>query len=352
MGLGGYPTVTLAAAREVALAAARMRRTGADPLFAKRQAAAEALAKMAAEETALGNTFTAVAEAYIASHKQGWKNAKHADQWTASLEAYAYPKIGTTAVSAITVDDIMGILNPIWATKTETASRVRGRIESILGYATVMKLRTGSNPARWKDNLDHLLPARSKVARVEHFAALPWQLVPLAMSNLARSNGMSDLCLRFIVLTAARSGEGRGARWEEINIADKVWAVPGERMKMGEAHSVPLSPAALAVLKSTLPPGLAWPKAGLIFPGGRKGAQLSDVAVSRALDSAAGEGFTVHGMRSSFRDWAAEKTDFPREICEAALAHAVGGVEGAYLRTKHFDKRRALMEAWAGYVAP
>jgi integrase len=342
MGLGPASLISLAAARDAAIDARRQLRQGIDPIEQRRAAKAQAAA-----EAAPVKTFESVADEYIAAHKAGWKNEKHGKQWRATLEAYAFPLFGQNPVDGITVDDVLEALRPIWEAKPETASRLRGRIENVLDYAKTRGWRAGENPARWKGHLDHLLPARAKIARVVHHAALPWAELPAVMCKLADAGGTSALCLGFTILTAARSGEARGARWNEIDLAAKVWAIPPERMKAGQEHRVPLSDAALAILKAVAP--LKSAPDGLVFPGGRKGKPLSDVAVSKAL-AAVAEGATVHGMRSSFRDWAAENTSYPREVAEAALAHTNRDkVEAAYRRSDLFDQRARLMMQWAAY---
>ncbi len=248
--------------------------------------------------------------------------------------------------------DVLAILEPIWTKLPETASRVRGRIENVLDYATARRLRTGENPARWKGHLDHLLAARAKVAKVQHHAAVPWQDLPAIMAKLGESKGVAAACLRFLALTAARSGEARGAQWADIDMAAKTWTIPGERMKAGREHRVPLSESVLSILRAAYPPeATEKPVSGFVFPGAKTNPVLSDVAVAKALATAGGGSFTVHGMRSTFRDWAAESTAFPREVCEAALAHSNRDrVEAAYLRGDHFEKRRRLMEIWAAYA--
>jgi integrase len=342
MGLGPDSLVSLATARDAAIDARRLLRQGIDPIEAKRAAKAEAAA-----ETAPTKTFEAVADEYIAAHKAGWRNEKHGKQWRATLEAYVFPLFGQNPVAGITVDNVLDCLTPIWETKAETASRVRGRVEAVLDYAKTRGWRGGENPARWKGHLDHLLPARAKIARVVHHAALQWAELPAVMGKLATAGGTSALCLRFIILTAARSGEARGARWNEVDLPGKVWAVPPARMKAGQEHRVPLSDAALAILQAVAP--LKSAADGLVFPGGRKKKPLSDVAVSKALGAVA-EGFTVHGMRSTFRDWCAERTNYPREVAEAALAHANRDkVEAAYRRSDLFEQRARLMGEWAKY---
>ncbi len=342
MGLGPDSLVSLATARDAAIDARRLLRNGIDPIEAKHVAKAQAAA-----EAVPAKTFESAADDYIFAHKAGWKNEKHGKQWRATLEAYAYPFFGQNPVAGITVDDVLNCLTPIWEAKPETASRVRGRIENTLDYAKTRGWRTGENPARWKGHLDHLLPARAKIARVVHHAALPWADLPTVMGNLENSVGTSALCLKFTILTAARSGEARGARWNEVDLGGKVWTVPASRMKAAQEHRVPLSDAALAILKVVEP--LKNAPDGLVFPGGRRDKPLSDVAVSKAL-AAVADGFTVHGMRSTFRDWAAERTNFPREVAEAALAHTNRDkVEAAYRRSDLFEQRARLMREWAKF---
>jgi integrase len=342
MGLGPDRLVSLADARDAAIDARRLLRKHIDPIEHRRDQA-----KARATEAASAKTFEAVADEYIAAHKAGWKNEKHGKQWRATLEAYAFPLFGQDPVSRVSVDDVLECLQPIWEAKPETASRVRGRIENVLDYAKTRGWRLGENPARWKGHLDHLLPARAKIARVVHHAALPWANLPAVMASLSNAAGTSALCLRFTVLTAARSGEARGARWNEIDLVAKVWMVPPDRMKAAQEHRVPLSDAALAILKTVAP--LKSDDDGLVFPGGKKGKPLSDVAVSKSLAAVASD-VTVHGMRSTFRDWAAESTNYPREVAEAALAHTNRDkVEAAYRRSDLFDQRERLMRDWARY---
>ncbi len=342
MGLGPDSLVRLTDARDAAIDARRLLRHGIDPIEHKRAAAA---AKAAEAEPA--KTFDDVAALLIASKKAGWKNEKHAGQWKATLDTYAAPVFGKNPVDRITVDEVLECLTPIWEGKPETASRVRGRIENVLDYAKTRGWRKGENPARWKGHLDHLLPSRASIARVVHHAALPWADLPEAIGKLAQAGGTSALCLRFTVLTAARSGEARAVRWNEIDMKAKVWTVPAEKMKAKVEHRVPLSDAALDVLKIVLP--LKSADDGLVFQGGRKGQPLSDVAVSKAL-AAVAAGVTVHGMRSAFRDWAAERTAYAREVAEAALAHTNRDrVEAAYRRSDLFDLRARLMRDWAAF---
>jgi integrase len=330
--------VSLATARDTAIDCRRMLRQGIDPIEARRAAKAQAAA-----EVAPAKTFESAADDYIAAHKAGWKNEKHGKQWRATLEAYVFPLFGQNPVAGITVDDVLDCLTPIWEAKPETASRVRGRIENTLDYAKTRGWRSGENPARWKGHLDHLLPARAKIARVVHHAALPWADLPAVMAKLAVAGGTSALCLRFTILTAARSGEARAARWNEIDLAAKVWTIPAKKMKAKVEHRVPLSDTALAILNPLKP--LQTAPDGLVFPGGRKASPLSDVAVSKALAAVAAN-VTVHGMRSTFRDWCAESTSYPREVAEAALAHTNRDkVEAAYRRSDFFDQRARLMQS-------
>ena len=343
LGLGPAGDYTLAEAREAARQCRRQLREGIDPLEARRAAkdAAQASREM---------TFKAVAEAYIAAHKDTWRNAKHREQWPSTLETYVYPRFGQKPVNAVTVHDVLGVLRPIWHEKPETASRVRGRIETVLDSATAQHLRAGENPARWRGHLEHLLPKREKLAKVEHHAAAPWAELPTLYRKLTESKGMAALCLRFLILTAARSGEARGATWGEIDMKAKTWTVPAERMKADREHRVPLSAPALAILQEMAQ--LGTDPARLVFPGQAKGKPLSDVALNKALATAGGGDFTVHGMRSTFRDWCAERaTGYPREVAEAALAHTnKDKVEAAYLRGDHFEQRRRLMDSWATHA--
>ena len=339
IGLGPERDVTLAEARDLALDYRRMLRNKIDPLKAKRATAAEAIGS--------GKTFRDAATEYVAKHKAGWKNAKHGDQWTATLKAYAFGVFGDKPVAHVQVDDIMKALQPIWITKSETASRVRGRIEAVLDYAKVRGWRAGENPARWKGHLDHLFPAKGKVAKVKHHAALPWPQMPAVMAQLRDATHVSARCLCFTILTAARAAEARSARWREIDLVSKVWTVPAERMKGGNEHRVPLADAAIEILQAMEP--LADEPDSLIFPGQSAGKPLSDVAVSKSLRAVAPD-VTVHGMRSTFRDWAAEKTAYPREVAEAALAHVnKDRVEAAYRRSDLFDLRAGLMRDWSKF---
>lgn len=337
MGLGPERLVGLADAREAANDAKKLARAGIDPL-AQRDAERASIAVKTVP------TFKAFATDYIDGQRDGWKNEKHAYQWGQSLETYAYPTIGHLPLDEVTVDHVLAILRPIWSTKSETASRVRNRIERVLGAAEAAGHRTGKNPAAWDGPLGHMLPPISRVQKVEHHRAVPYGELPALSAAIAGRQSEAAKALRFVLLTATRSGEVRGARLGEVDREAKIWVIPAERMKAGKEHRVPLSDQALALL----------PKGGpgdLLFPGARKGKPLSDMALIQIMRKLKGEGATVHGLRSSFRDWAAEKTDAPREVVEACLAHATGNaVELAYKRTDFFEKRRDLMRAWAGFV--
>ena len=344
MGLGSVELVSLAEAREAALAGRKLVFQGIDPIEHRNAAKDARLAHTAAY------TFRQVAERYVAAHEAGWRNAKHGAQWKATLEAYAHPVFGSRSVAAIDVGLVMRALEPIWREKPETASRVRGRIESVLDYATARGWRHGDNPARWRGHLENLLPARAKIAQVEHHPALPYSEVGAFLLTLRQADGVGARALEFAILTAARTGEVIGATWSEIDLEARTWTVPGKRMKAGQEHRVPLSDRAVEILTALLPfrtgPGAP------VFPGGRKGAGLSQMALTMTLRRLGHTDITVHGFRSSFRDWAAETTGYPREVAEAALAHTLRDkVEAAYRRGDLFEKRRRLMDDWAAYCS-
>jgi integrase len=340
MGLGAYPDVTLKEAREQADDARRLRRRGIDPINDRREAkVAEAIA------TAKQTTFATAAHGYIRSHGPGWRNAKHAGQWTSTLATYAFPLFGHLPVRSIDTELVLKALEPIWTAKPETASRVRGRIESVLDWAKARKMRDGENPAHWRGHLDKLLPKRSKVRKVEHHAALPFDALPEFIGRLNTQQGVAARALVFTILTAARTGETIGAKWDEIDLGAKVWTIPAGRMKAGKEHRVPLAPAAIAILAAERREN------DYLFPGSR-GAGLSNMSFLMLLRRMGCGDLTAHGFRSSFRDWAAERTNFAREVAEAALAHTLPDkVEAAYRRSDLFDKRRRLMEAWARFCA-
>jgi integrase len=340
MGLGSASLFTLAEAREKALEAKRLLASGIDPIEAKRARAAAS-----AVETARLVTFRECAESYVESMRAGWRNRKHAAQWETTLETYAFPTIGELPVAEIDTGLVEKVLRPIWTTKTETASRLRGRIESILDYARVSGHRSGENPARWKGHLDHILPAKGTVAKVEHHASLPYADMPAFWPRLQARDGLGARALELCVLTACRTGEVIGARWNEIDLDARLWTIPAGRMKAGVEHRVPLSEPAITLLRK-----LATIRRGdLVFAGQSAGRPLSNMtmlATLRRMKVAA----TPHGFRSTFRTWAAEKTSFPHEVAEAALAHTIESkVVAAYQRGDFFEKRRALMEAWANY---
>lgn len=340
MGLGATHTLSLAEARDAALLCRKQRLAGLDPIAARREARAKAQL-----EAAKAVTFQQCAESFIASHKAAWTNPKHAAQWGSTLATYAYPVLGKLSVAAVDTGLVLKVLEPIWATKAETASRLRQRIEAVLDWAAVRGYRTGENPARWKGHLDQSLPARAKVAKVHHHAALPYPEIGGFMEKLRQQPGMSALALEFAILTAARTGEVLGAQWEEIDQEGKVWTIPGERMKAGREHRVPLSDPAKAVLAR-----LPRDDGTFVFPGARAGKPLSGMALLMTLRRMGRDDLTAHGFRSTFRDWAAERTSFPPEVAEMALAHAIDGkVEAAYRRGDLFAKRQRIMEAWATY---
>lgn len=349
IGLGGYPTVTLAGARESARLARDKIRNGVDPV-AERLAARSALAAARAASI----TFEEAAKRCIAAKEAGWRNAKHAGQWTATLRTYAFPSIGGLQVSAVETAHVVGVLEPLWSAMPETASRLRGRIEAVLDWAKARGYRDGENPARWKGHLSVILPAAGKVKRVKHHPALDYRQIGDFLRALDNVEGVGAQALRFVILTAARSGEVRGARWSEIDWDAKVWTVPAGRMKGGREHRVPLSDEACALL-STIP---RLDGSEHIFPSSRRGA-LSDMtltAVIRRMNNAAGwvdpagEPITVHGFRSTFRDWAGEASGHSREVIEHAMAHKVADkAEAAYARGTLFNKRRRLMSDWARF---
>ena len=344
-GLGAFPTVSLAEAREAATAARRTLAGGADPLAARKAAQAE-------QEASRARTFALVAAQWLEAHADGYRNAKHRAQVRTTLETLAFPTLGGMPVSAITTGDVLAALRPVWQRTPETASRLRGRIEAVLSYAKALRWREGPNPAAWRDNLDHLLPAAGKVAQPQHHAALPWQDMSGFWEALAGQRGVGAAALRWTILTAARSGETRGAAWGEIDLAGAVWTVPAERMKAGREHRVPLSDAALAVLRDTAPLREHAGPDALIFPGARVGRPLSDMSLTAVLRRMGRGELTAHGFRSTFRDWCGEATAFPREVAEAALAHALRDkVEAAYRRGDALDKRRRLMDEWAAFCA-
>lgn len=348
MGLGSLSVVTLAEAREKAQAARRLKSRGIDPI---EQKASQTAADRAEQAKSL--TFKEAAGAYIRSHKAGWRNEKHADQWENTLTAYAYPVMGSLPVDKIETAHVLKVIEPIWTVKTETASRVRGRIESVLDWAAARGHRSGVNPARWRGHLSNLLPARSKVQKVQHHPALSFAKAGDFMAKLRKQESSAAMALELLILTATRTNEVIGARWEEIDLKANVWTIPADRMKASKEHRVPLSAPAVTLLKrllkgrQTAPDGQPSP---WVFPG-VKGKHLSNGAILALLARMGREDITAHGFRSTFRDWAAEQTAFPRDVVEMALAHTITDkVEAAYRRGDLFKKREKLMDAWAGYV--
>ena len=339
MGLGSLDTYTLAEARDRARECRKLRDEGKDPIEERK--AARMQAKL---DAARSMTFRACAEAYIAAHKAGWRSPKSLTAWEGTLGAYVYPAFGDLPVQAIDTALVTKAIEPIWAEKPETAGRVRGRIEAILNWAAARDYRQGENPARWRGHLDKLLPKKSKVRRVEHHAALPYVEIGAFLTDLRQQKGVAARALEFTILSAARTAEAIGARWDEFDRAERLWTVPAERMKAGKEHRVPLSDAALAILED-----LQKSRRGdYVFPGDRVGRPISNMAMTMTLRRMKRTDLTVHGFRSSFRDWAAERTGFPAEVAEMALAHTVAdAVERAYRRGDLFQKRRQLMDAWA-----
>jgi integrase len=354
MGIGTLVDKPAPDAREAAADLAKLVRSGVDPIDQRNEVKER-------DKRKAGDTFKELATEYVEAHRAGWRNAKHADQWTNTLTTYAHPFIGSKLASEVNINDVLAILKPIWSTKTETASRVRSRIELVLSYAKARKLREGENPAAWRGNLDSLLPKPNKLKDVRHYPALPYTRMAEFMTALRGVDGDGARALEFAILTAARSGEVRGATWAEIDLEGKVWTVPAERMKAEREHRVPLSAAAIKLLSGRkVKPG------GLIFTGLRASkngpralSDMSLLAVIRRmneptpqwLDPKNGAQVVPHGFRSSFRDWAAEVTTFPNEMVEMALAHTVGNkVEAAYRRGDMFAKRMELMEAWSMHI--
>lgn len=358
MGLGPAHTVSLAQARAAARDARQLRIQGLDPIEERRKA--EADQKL---EQGSGVTFDDAVDAYIEANKAAWRNEKHVKQWKSTLTTYATPRIGKLPVGEVETRHVLAVLEPIWQSKTETASRVRGRIENVLDWATVYGHRAGDNPARWKGHLDKILPAKAKVAKVQHHAALPYPELPDFMKRLAKVQGVAARALEFAILTVARTSEVVGAVWSEIDLVKKVWTIPAERMKAERDHRVPLSAPAIAILEAMhvrwlevdarrwrgrgAPEQPAEPT-GPVFFGLRAGKGLSNMSLLKVLKGLKRSDLTTHGFRSTFSDWAHETTNYPGEMIEMALAHKVANkVEAAYRRGDMFAKRHALMNDWA-----
>lgn len=341
MGLGAYPLFGLADARDAVHHLRKLVKQGTDPIEAR--LAERTTARLDAARTL---SFEKCAEAYIEAHRPTWKNEKHAAQWPATLKSYAYPVFGSLPVQMVDTALVSKVLEPIWRNKTETASRLRGRIEAILDWATVRGFRQGLNPARWRGHLDTLLPERGKLRKVAHHPALPYTEISAFVTDLRAQEGVSARALEFLILTAGRTSEIIGARWDEIDLAQKIWTVPAERMKAGREHRVPLSPAAVTLIEAMA----RVRHSEFVFPGVRPKKPLSNMALLQLLKRMKRGDLTSHGFRSTFRDWAAERTSFPREVAEMALAHTLSDkVEAAYRRGDLFQKRSKLMEAWATF---
>jgi len=341
MGLGPLHTIGLADARIRAMDCRRMLIDGIDPLATRH---GERKARQIAEAKAV--TFEKCATLYIEAHRAGWKNVKHADQWTNKLTTYAYPIFGELSVATIDTPLVMKVLEPIWASKTETASRIRGRIESVLDWATTRQYRAGENPARWKGHLDTLLPKRSRVQKVQHHPALAYAELGAFTKLLRSEQGIAALALQLLILTATRTNEVIRALWDEFDLEKKIWIVPAARMKGGVEHRIPLSIQALAVLESLK----LLRQNDFLLPGARYGKPLSNMAMLQLLKRMERDDLTAHGFRSTFRDWAGETTHYPREVAEAALAHTIKNkAEAAYARGDLFVKRAAMMQDWADF---
>jgi integrase len=345
MGLGPLALYGLQDARAKALDARRQRHDGIDPIEARR--AERARQRL---DAAKAITFKQCGEAYVTAHRAGWRNEKHAAQWSATLAAYAYPVIGGLPVQGVDTGLVLKVLEPIWTAKPETASRLRGRLESILDFARARGYRDGENPARWRGHLDKLLPARSKVRAIEHHAALPYPELSAFLIALRAQEGIAANALEFLILTAARTGEVIGARWNEIDFLDKTWTVPAARMKARREHRVPLSPRALSILTEMQATREGDDDNAFVFPGRKAGTPLSNMAFLMLLRRMARADLTAHGFRATFKTWASERTSFQNEIVETSLAHVIGGkVEQAYMRGDLFEKRRRLMQQWGTF---
>lgn len=342
MGLGGFPDVPLAEAKQKARAAKESINQGIDPI-AQRKAAAKQLRAQQAHEI----TFEQATKEMLEARSDNWKNPKHRAQWSSTLTTYAFPHLGKMLVQDITQADILKVLEPIWREITETASRVRGRVESVLDWATAKGHRTGENPANWTGRLDQLLPAPTKIKKQKHHKALSFAEMPTFTAELRKREGIAARALEFAILCAARSGEVRGAAWSEIDLTTAIWTIPAIRMKAGKIHRVPLSPSAIAMLRA-LP---RYKDNSLVFPA-PQGGELSDMSLSAVMRRMKVDA-VPHGFRSTFRDWVGEHTDYPSELAELALAHVLTNkVEAAYSRGDALDKRRLVMEAWDKSISP
>jgi integrase len=340
MGLGSYPSVSLKEARRLAETYRAMVRAGLDPIDERERERREAFA-----QTAKTHTFKECAERLMKAKGPEWENLKHANQWRATLETYAYPVLGKLDIRSVDVGLVLEVLEPIWNEKPETARRVRGRLEAVIDWARARNWREGENPARWKGHLNQLLSKRSRLS-VKNHPALPYSEIGDFMKAIEGQEGVAAMGLQFLILTASRTGEVIGARWSEVDMDEKTWTIPAERMKARKPHRVPLSDKAIQILKTMNETRLS----DYVFPGMRPKAPLSNMAFAALLKRMDHGHITAHGFRSTFRDWAAECTAYPNEVCEQALAHTVANrVEAAYRRGDLFDKRRRLMDDWAAY---
>jgi len=344
MGLGSYPAITLPVARKLAEEARSLKDRGIDPIDAREsQRASQRI------EAARSITFRECAKAYITAHRGKWKNAKHVKQWEATLEAHVMPVLGDLPVSAVDRALVIKVLEPIWSTIPETAARVRGRLEAVLAWAEMRDYRSGDNPAVWKGRLDKVFPPRSQVQKTKHHPALPYSELPGFVNKLSANEGTAAQALLFTILCTARTAEVTGAKWPEIDMDGSQWTVPGERMKGRREHRVPLSPTAMKILRQQLK---FTDGKGYVFPGMRPKKPLSNMAMLKVLERMDRTDLTVHGFRSTFRDWVEEQTAYAGSVAEAALAHSVGDkVEAAYRRGDLFEKRKQLMNAWARYCS-
>ena len=344
-GLGSYPTVSLALARDEAQKYREWRKKGLDPIAHEKQLKDDRKVQ-AAQERATAKTFEKCTEEYVDSKKAEWSSPKHARQWKKTIEDYCYPYFGDLPVKDIDTPMVTEALRAIWTTKTETATRVRQRLEAILDYAKTLHYREGENPARWKGHLDKALPKPSKIQKVKHFAAMSYKTTPEYFRVIREKDTIAALALSFLILTATRSSNARGATWSEIDLDNKLWIIPEEKMKAGREFRVPLTDEAIKVLN--LAKTYKVEKQDWVFPGLSGKNCVTEAAIRKILS---GTNVTMHGFRSTFRDWCAEMTSFSREIAEAALAHALESkTEAAYQRGDLLEKRRKLMEAWSNYL--
>lgn len=345
MGLGGFPEISLANARKARDQQRLMVKTGTDPLELKRERK-EKVVEQHKQAKALLMTFRRCAEEYIEQHEPAWKSRKHAQQWTNTLTTYAYPIIGDMPADNINIEHILQILKPMWLEKTETATRVRNRIELVLDYASTLQYRSGDNPARWRGNLAHLLAKPTKIKKVKHHTALPYDDLAEFMVKLGAAQGLAAKALTLTILCATRTSETLFATWPEIDLKKKTWVIPASRMKAEKEHRIPLSTAAVALLEALK----AEAASDFLFPGMKLGKPLSNMSMTNVLRRMDRGDLTVHGFRSTFRDWIAEKTNYPQRVAETALAHKLkDGAEAAYQRGDLLEKRSQMMHAWADY---